>query len=142
MIASGIEAYLPLERMMRQWSDRKKEITKPIFKSYLFVYQNTDEYHKVKSFPGFLQYVSFGNKVSTITESEMTLMKVIVENFNQKEITGKLIKGDKVKILSGPLEGYMGVLTKVQGKSKVALHIHQLKHSFILDISMNDVIKL
>lgn len=142
VIASGIDAYLPLERMTRQWSDRKKEIVKPIFRSYLFVYQNIDEYYKVKRFPGFLQYVSFGNRVSIIPDPEMRLMKLIIDNFNKKKVTTGLIKGDKVKILSGPLEGYVGVLMRDQGERKVALHIKNLKHSFILNISMNDIVKL
>ncbi|WP_298769866.1 UpxY family transcription antiterminator [uncultured Shewanella sp.] len=141
VIASGIEAYLPLERITRQWSDRKKVIVKPIFKSYLFVYQDIDDYYTVTRFPGFLQYVRFGNKVSVISDSEMRLMKLIVDSVNSKKITAGLIKGDKVRIVSGSLKGYVGVLIKFEGESKVALHIKNLKHSFVLNIPMDNIVR-
>ncbi|MCL1126090.1 UpxY family transcription antiterminator [Shewanella surugensis] len=140
--ALGIEAYLPLERSIRQWSDRKKEIVKPIFKSYLFVRQSTDEYHEVKCLPGFLQYVSFGHQVAIIPDTDIRLMKSIVDNFNQIKIADGLVKGDKVKILFGPLGGHIGVLTQDQGKAKVALYVQKLKHSFMLDMKLDNIIKL
>ncbi len=33
----GIEHYCPLQRIQRKWSDRKKIIMEPLFKSYVFV---------------------------------------------------------------------------------------------------------
>ena len=33
----GIEAYLPLQRKLRQWSDRKKWVEVPYINSYVFV---------------------------------------------------------------------------------------------------------
>ena len=32
-----IETFLPVRRVVRHWSDRKKLIEEPLFKSYLFV---------------------------------------------------------------------------------------------------------
>lgn len=142
VIASGIEAYLPLKRSVRQWSDRKKIIVKPLFKSYLFIRQDIEEYHKVKYYSGFLQYVRFGHQVAIIPDADICLMKSVVDNFNQVKIATGLVKGDKVKILSGPLIGHVGMLTQDQGKMKVALHIQKLKHSFMLDMALNNMVKL
>jgi transcription antitermination factor NusG len=33
----GIEPYLPLHKVMRQWSDRKKKLLVPLFPNYVFV---------------------------------------------------------------------------------------------------------
>ena len=33
----GIENYCPLNKVVKQWSDRKKIVLEPIFKSYVFV---------------------------------------------------------------------------------------------------------
>ena len=32
----NIESYLPTNTVIKQWSDRKKKITEPLFKSYIF----------------------------------------------------------------------------------------------------------
>ena len=34
---NGIENYCPLNKVVKQWSDRKKVILEPLFKSYVFV---------------------------------------------------------------------------------------------------------
>src|SRR5512140_1670119 len=36
----GIEAFLPLYKTLRKWSDRKKLVEKPLFSSYVFVNVN------------------------------------------------------------------------------------------------------
>ena len=33
----GIENYLPLNKILKQWSDRKKIVQEPLFKGYIFV---------------------------------------------------------------------------------------------------------
>ena len=33
----GVEAYLPLITLIKQWSDRRKKVEEPLFKSYVFI---------------------------------------------------------------------------------------------------------
>ena len=35
--SQGVETYLPLQKTLRQWSDRKKKVSIPLFNSYVFV---------------------------------------------------------------------------------------------------------
>ena len=37
LLEKGIDHYCPLNKVIRQWSDRKKAILEPIFKGYVFV---------------------------------------------------------------------------------------------------------
>ena len=34
----GVESFLPLITRVKQWSDRKKKVEEPLFRSYLFVH--------------------------------------------------------------------------------------------------------
>ena len=34
----GYELFLPLQRTLKQWSDRKKWVEEPLFKGYIFIY--------------------------------------------------------------------------------------------------------
>ena len=42
-----IECYLPIKKTLRQWSDRKKWIEEPVFRSYVFVRVSHIEFFKV-----------------------------------------------------------------------------------------------
>jgi transcriptional antiterminator RfaH len=37
LLRHGFEPYLPLQKVLRQWSDRKKKVEVPLFNSYIFV---------------------------------------------------------------------------------------------------------
>ena len=45
--ANSIEYYLPLQKVLKQWSDRKKWVEEPLFRSYVFVRIISDDYYKV-----------------------------------------------------------------------------------------------
>ena len=40
----GIEAYLPLRKTLKQWSDRKKMVEEPLITSYVFVNITNENY--------------------------------------------------------------------------------------------------
>ena len=42
----GITVYLPLNRVLRQWSDRKKWIEEPLFPGYIFIHGDAVERHQ------------------------------------------------------------------------------------------------
>jgi transcriptional antiterminator RfaH len=61
----GIEAYLPLIKTVRQWSDRKKTVEVPLFSSYVFVHIDRRFYDQVLQTMGVVKYISFEGKTAT-----------------------------------------------------------------------------
>jgi len=55
----GIEAYLPLQKTLRQWKDRKKCVQEPLFRSYCFVRVTRQTYYECLTVPGVVKYVWF-----------------------------------------------------------------------------------
>ncbi|NQZ20769.1 MAG: UpxY family transcription antiterminator [Colwellia sp.] len=138
-----IDAYLPLRKETRQWSDRSKIITLPVFKSYLFVYLNIADMHTVKTLPGFVHFISFGGYPTPIPDKEMVLLKAIMTESNNPQIRATaLIKGDRVKLFKGALAGYEGILCQDQAGQKVALEIKKLNLSLLVDVPIANVIKI
>ena len=43
LIAAGITNYLPTVTLLKQWSDRKKKVTEPLLRGYIFIYANEEE---------------------------------------------------------------------------------------------------
>ena len=59
LVEQGIEAYLPIRKTMRQWSDRKKMVEVPLFTSYVFVHIDRRFYDDVVRTHGVVKYITF-----------------------------------------------------------------------------------
>ena len=55
----GMEAYLPLVIRVKQWSDRRKKVEEPLFKSYVFVRSSEKEHLTILGLYGVVRFVSF-----------------------------------------------------------------------------------
>jgi transcription antitermination factor NusG len=62
----GIEAYLPMRRTLKQWSDRKKMVDEPLITSYVFVHVFRKNYFEVLNTPGAVKYIWFCGKPAVI----------------------------------------------------------------------------
>jgi len=138
-----IEAFLPLTKEVRQWSDRKKEFMLPVFKSYVFVYVDIVGMHIIKKLAGFSHYVRFGGYPTVISEKDINLIRTVIKHYARiNSISSNFISGDKVKIYRGILSGYYGVLTKDQQGDKVALSVDKLNQSLLVEIPETDIIRV
>ena len=57
-----ITAYLPMQRKLRQWSDRKKWVEVPLISGYVFVNISRKEYENVLRTPNVVCYIYFEGK--------------------------------------------------------------------------------
>jgi len=139
----NLVGYLPLKEEFRQWSDRRKKITVPLFKSYLFVYLDFHGIHCVKVLPGFVDFIRFGGLPTIIPTTEITLIKTIMAMNNKVETVSKrLCKGEKIKLLKGTLSGHEAILCKEHHRGKVAVEICKLDMSLVLDVPIEDTKKI
>jgi transcription antitermination factor NusG len=70
-----IESWCPVQKTERQWSDRKKIIEVPLFKSYVFVRIAEEERLRVLETAGVLNFVYFLGKPAIIKDEEITTIK-------------------------------------------------------------------
>ena len=132
----GIETYLPLQRKLRQWSDRKKWVEMPLISGYVFVHITKNEYEKVLKSDYVVCYVRFEGKAAIIRDEDIDLLKRML---GQKELeleatTDQLQPGQTVEIMSGPLCGTIGELIEYRGKNRVALRIPPLGYTVLIDV--------
>lgn len=115
----GIENYCPLNKTIRQWSDRKKIILEPIFKSYVFVKVEEEKKWELKKINGILNFVYWLGKPALIRESEIETIKKFLNEFTDVQIreqTGLKVNS-KVRILQGVLMNYHGLLIELHGNT-------------------------
>ncbi len=140
----GVEVYLPLQRKLRQWSDRKKWVEVPYINSYLFVYTSEKEYYDILNTQGIIRYITFEGKAAIIPDWQIEAMKKIIASDTLVTFSAyRFKKGEKIQIEAGALMGYEGEVVKdSDGKKKVIIRIDPLGVSMMLHIDISDIRKI
>jgi len=132
---SRIEAYLPLIKTLKQWSDRKKWVEEPLFRSYIFVHIDKSEYFKVLNIYGIVRYITFEGKAVPIPENQIQAIKQYVGNdFESLDDIKDFNVGDKVEVIKGSLMGLQGRLISIKNKQKVKIEIEAISQSVYLSV--------
>ena len=59
LLQKGFTSWCPVEKKERYWSDRKKIIYVPLFRSYVFVKMSKEDYAQVLSTMGVVNFLYF-----------------------------------------------------------------------------------
>ncbi len=124
----GVTAYLPLITTVRQWSDRRKKIEEPLFKSYVFVYSNPKEYIPILNVYGVLKFVTFERQAVVVPENQILAIKKFVADYDRGEEykmqnNVDLKEGQMVRIITGPMKGLKGRLESIENKRHLIVYI-------------------
>lgn len=114
LLRAGYEAFLPLQKVMRQWSDRKKKVEVPLFNSYIFVKEMEHRIPEVLKTPGIAWNIRHNGKPAILREEEYQMICRFIETGYFMETSGEVETfqiGDRAKIIDGPLAGITGTLT-------------------------------
>ncbi len=135
LISSGVDAYLPLVKTLKQWSDRKKWIEEPLFRSYLFVRIDKSEYLKVLKTDGVVKFITFEGKAVPVPPNQIQAIKQFVNDGEEKfDDMQSFEQGDEVEVVRGAMSGLRGRLISVNNKQKVKIEIEAIAQSIYLSI--------
>lgn len=140
--SNDIQAYIPLYKTLRQWSDRKKMVTLPLIPSYVFVQILQHEQPKVLETDGVVAFIKFEGKPVAIPDNQIkSIQRLIASGAEINAITDTVQKGDLVRIGSGPLTGTEGEVIELSGKRKFVLRI-DIGYTLIVNIQDANIIKV
>lgn len=135
LIKNGIETYLPLQKKLSQWSDRKKWVEVPLFNSYIFVYISEIERDRVLQVPGVVKFVRFSGKDAIIREDQIEILKRILSSGEDLEISDhNFALGEKVKVTAGLLTGMTGELVQIRNAKVFIVRFDQLGKNGIINV--------
>lgn len=131
-----IESFLPLQKKLRQWKDRKKWVETPLLSGYCFVHISRADYDRVLQTTNVVCYITFEGKAAIVRDDQITALQTMLrQNDFEVEISpASFEKGKKVEIIEGPLLGMRGELVEIRGKRKFLLRIEQLDKNFVVEI--------
>lgn len=141
LTSRDIENYCPLNKVQRQWSDRKKTIEEPLFKSYVFVQVEEKQHVDVKRVDGVLNFVSWLNKPALIRDEEIETIKLFLSDHQNVYLEKADVNlNDRVRILSGPLMTREGNVLEIKHKT-VKVLLPSLGFTLVAEISKTNLEK-
>lgn len=141
LVRKGIDAYLPLQRNLKQWSDRKKWVEEPLFRSYVFVNIPQSRYFDVLNITGVVRYVTFEGKAVPIPPRQIEAVRFFLSSDDPlPENIEKYSPGQPVEVIKGPLKGLFGELVQLAGKQKVKIEISAVGQSVFVTIPMSHLV--
>ncbi len=132
----NIECFLPLQKKLRQWKDRKKWVEIPLISGYCFVHISRFEYDEVLKTDNVVCYITFEGKAAIIPGSQIDALKQMLKqnDFEVSVSQENFEPGKRVEIIEGPLIGLRGELVKARGKNKFILRLTQINSTFTIEI--------
>ena len=140
--AIGVEYYLPTVTKLKQWSDRKKKITEPVLRGYIFIH--SDEKGRILSLEQYsvVRCVFDAGRPAKIPVWQIDNLKAMLSYDSEFFIKEGLVPGVKVKITEGAFSGVIGkVLDSESGKS-IAVSIDLLNRSVIAHLPKESIFEV
>ena len=134
-----VEIYFPEVTEIKQWSDRKKKIKRPLFASYIFVKIEQNQYEDVRRVNGVVNFLYYLGKPAVIRQIEIDNIIDFLSKVSVSTIVFEPL--EEVIIKTGPLKDQKGIIQLV-GKHSLRIILSELKISLIAKISKSDAEKV
>jgi transcription antitermination factor NusG len=134
----GIEVYCPVITEVHQWSDRKKEVKVPLFKSYVFVRMEEKNCNLVFDAPGVVFYLFWLGKRAVVKDAEINVIRKWLECDGVDEAKIDVLNaGDRVTISKGAFKDQEAIIKEV---CKKTMRLILPKLGCVLQVKIGDVI--
>jgi len=138
----NIENYCPLNKVRKQWTDRKKLVFEPLFTSYVFVKVSIKEHGQLLKTDGVYNIVYWLGKAAVIREDEIEVIKQFLSEHEYVLLERtKVNLNDTVRIINGPLMLREGSIIEIKNKT-VKLLLPSLGYNMIAELSKTNLEKI
>lgn len=137
-----IENYCPLNRVIRQWSDRKKMVFEPLFNSYVFVRIPEVSQGQTRLTVGVINFVYWLGKPAVVRDHEIDMIKRFMNDHINVQVERIEVElNDKVLVNSGPLMHREGNVIELRQKT-VRVKLSSLGYALIAEVDKAHIEKI
>lgn len=139
LMRRGYEVFLPMQKVLRQWSDRKKKVEVPLFNSYIFVRSESHVINDVLQIPGISWLIKYNHAPAILHDREYDLINRFLQTGLTVEVlnASDLEVGDRVVVVDGPLKGAIGMVT-LGAQPKFMVSLDMLGH--IMQVQLDPIV--
>ncbi len=130
----NIEAYVPLQKSCRQWSDRKKWIKEPLIKGYVFVRIPLTQSLPVLQIYGTVRFVTFNRQYAPIPDFQIDALKKTLNKQAEMQPSHYFRKGELVEVTRGSLRGVVGKVQDVENERRFVISLDAIQTSYRVQV--------
>jgi len=139
-VEEGIEAYCPLNKVRKKWSDRTKWVEEPLFKSYVFVRVQEEEQALVRMVSGVINYIYWLGKPAVVKEREIEIIRKFLNDHREVWVEPiDLRKDARVRIRNGALMDKEATIVQVLN-NKVQVIIESVGYCLLAVVEKHNVV--
>ncbi|MFH1941488.1 MAG: UpxY family transcription antiterminator [bacterium] len=135
----GIDSYLPMRKVLRRWSDRKKWVEEPLFGCYVFIHADAMKRYQAVQTYGSVRIVHFNGQPAVVRDEEIDNIRRILSEVPSAESCPAVSVGDAVEIIRGPLTGFQGTLEEIRHEKRFVVSIPSIRQALRFNIDGMDV---
>lgn len=134
-----IEHYCPLNRVVKQWSDRRKLVFEPLFTSYVFVKATDAEMATIRQTNDVINFVYWLGRPAVIKDIEIESMQNFLDEYSNVQLEKTVVNvSDLVRITNGPLMEMEGSIVSIQN-NKVKVSLPSLGYQLTAEVKKSNV---
>jgi transcriptional antiterminator RfaH len=136
LLTQKIETYLPLIKVEKKWSDRKKVLEMPLFPNYIFIRPDANSFnYSSLSINGAVNFIKISGKPCLVHDNEIRIIQNLLSITHDitKECEYKI--GDMVEVMDGPFQGLHGLVRGTNKTNKLYIHLQLLNQIISVEIS-------
>ena len=128
--ALGLSPWLPIIKERHRWSDRWREVERPLFPGYLFARAANADWHQILRTPGVLTVVKEGGKAALLADSFVTSLRDAIEREGvlPETVTERVdyAPGDEVIVQEGVLHGVRGIVRERRSRRQLVIWVAEI----------------
>lgn len=138
---ANVDFYLPLVKKATRNKQRTVVFYHPMFPGYVFCNINDEKYKKIVR----SHHILFPIKLDSTDEKklieELKAVRIIEKASEDRKLIIKpeLAKGTEISVISGPLQGTEGIISKRRGKTLVTVNIELLGQAVSAEVDVGDL---
>lgn len=146
LAALGYQYYLPVQRVVRRWSDRRKIVERLVLPRMIFIRcAEKDRIRPLEEIDALYRYITVSGTYTpaVVRDEEMEAFTRMVEH-GGRDINfayNPPVPGDRVRVVTGPLTGMECELVSVSGKRCLAVRLGVLGTA-TMDLAVDDIQKI
>jgi transcription antitermination factor NusG len=134
----SVENFLPLYDSVRRWKDRRVRLQLPLFPGYVFVRLALRDRLQVLEIPSVVRLVGVDRCPTPLPTEEIETIRVCVSQRRPLRPHRFVRCGQRVRVLSGPLEGLTGIVVRQKNRTRFVISLELLMRSVAVEIDSSD----
>jgi transcription antitermination factor NusG len=135
----AIDVFLPKVTTLRTWKDRKKKVTEPLFRNYIFAHVDEGERLRVLRTRGIVRCVTFNGQPAIVDADVIEQLQIAQKAPERVSLADFFMPkvGEEVIVTRPPLQGLRGYVLERRGQMDILIQVEAIRQSVRVQVPVD-----